>query len=170
MSISVVISVAALVLSAATFGVSLWVGHRATVRARKPVLAFVDDPATDCWTLQNIGNGPALNVFVAQRQDGEWFNPVRVRPMAKDQVQALEWLGRVNETGLGAEYADAEGQVYTSTVGGEVLRTYEGRRLPDWVGEEERIGGALMRRYWEAPRYCPGAGRWATVPSDFPAG
>ena len=67
MSISVVISVVALVLSATTFGVNLWVGHRAAVRARQPVLVFVDDPAAGCWTLQNIGNGPALNVIVAQR-------------------------------------------------------------------------------------------------------
>lgn len=170
MSISVVISVVALVLSATTFGVNLWVGHRAAVRARKPVLVFVDDPGAGCWTLQNIGNGPALNVIVAQRQDGEWFNPVRARPLAKDQVLALGWLGRVNGTGLGAGYTDAEGQLYTSTVGGEVLRTYEGRRLPDWEAEERRTGTALMRRYWEAPRYRPGAARWATMPSDFRAG
>jgi hypothetical protein len=168
-SISVAISVVALVLSATTFGVNLWIGHRAEVRARKPVLGFVDDPGAGCWTLKNIGNGPALNVIVAQRTDGEWFDPVRCPPLAKDEVLALQWLGRVDDTGLGAEYADAEGRIYTSTVGGEVLRSYEGRRLPDW-NAMERAGTATLRRYWNVPRYQPASERWAAVRSDFRAG
>ena len=154
MSSSVAISVVALVLSATSFAVNLWVGLRAAVRARKPVLAFVDDPDAGCWTLRNIGNGPALNVLVAQRRDGMWFNPVRLHPLGKDQVAALTWLGRVNDTGLGAEYVDSENRAYTSTVGGEVLRTYEGRRLPDWDTHDHE-GRPVARRYWEAPPYRP---------------
>jgi len=45
------------------------------------------------------GHRTWINVIVAQRKDGQWFNPVRARPMSKDQITELEWLGRVNDTG-----------------------------------------------------------------------
>ncbi len=170
MSVSIAISVMALVLSATSFAVNLWVGHRAAVRARRPVLAFVDDPDAGCWTLRNIGNGPALNVVVAQREAGTWFNPVRLHPLAKDQVVLLEWLGRVNDTGLGAGYDDSEERAYTSTLGGEVLRTLEGRHLPDWRAMEARRGRPVVRPYWDVPTYDPTAKRWGAVRSDFTAG
>jgi hypothetical protein len=41
--------------------------ERAAVLARKPVLAFVDDPEGGAWKLRNVGKGPALAVLVAQR-------------------------------------------------------------------------------------------------------
>ena len=112
--------------------------------------------------MRNIGNGPALNVIVAQRKDGQWFNPVRVRPMAKEQAETLEWLGRVNDTGLGVVYVDSEGLYYTSTVGAEILRTYEGARLPGWTEGE-------IRRYWEVGQAEAIAERWGAMPSDFRA-
>ena len=100
-------------------------------------------------------------MIVAQRQDGAWFNPVRVRPMSKDQVTELEWLGRVNDTGLGATYADSDGRAYTSTLGAEVLRIYEAPRLPNW-------SEGTIRRYWEVPTYEPTAARWGSERSEFP--
>lgn len=161
MSASVLIAGLALAVSLMSFALNLWVGHRAAVRSRKPVLVFVDEPDRG-WTLRNIGNGPALNVIVAQRKDGQWFNPVRVRPMAKEQAETLEWLGRVNDTGLGVVYVDSEGLYYTSTVGAEILRTYEGARLPGWTEGE-------IRRYWEVGQAEAIAERWGAMPSDFRA-
>jgi hypothetical protein len=159
MSASDLISALALALALASFAVNLWIGHRAAVRGRKPVLVFVDEPGR-AWTLRNIGNGPAVNVIVAQRQDGHWFNPVRVRPMSKDEVVELGWLGRVNDTGLGATYFDAEGRPYTSTLGAEVLRTYEGQHLPQWSEQ-------TIRKYWNVSKYEPTAAHWGSERSDF---
>lgn len=159
MTVSVIISIFALTFSVASFAVNLRVGQLSAIRGRKPVLVFVDEPDR-CWVLQNIGNGPALNVTVAQRQAGHWFNPVRVRPLGKDGANNCDWLGRVNDTGLGVTYSDSEGRRYTSTLGGEILHTYEGDRLPKW-------GEATIEKYWSVQRYSPAAERWGLVRSDF---
>lgn len=162
MSVATIIAISSLALAATSFAVNFWIAHRGAVRARKPVLVFVDDPERQCWVLQNVGNGPALNVLVAQRHSGQWFNPVLTPPLAKDSIFPLTWLGRVNTTGLGATYSDFEDRRYTSTLGGERSRTYDQGRLPGWRDEE-------IRRYWELRRDEGVATRWAERSSGFSA-
>jgi hypothetical protein len=157
-----VISLISLAIAGTSFVVNYVITQRATVRARKPVLLFVDDPDRQCWVLENVGNGPALNVLVAQRQGGRWFNPVFAPPLGKDSAFPLTWLGRVNVTGLGAAYTDFEDRSYTSTLGGERSRTYEGSLLPDWSDHE-------IRRYWQALPAEGAALRWGERSSDFSA-
>jgi hypothetical protein len=104
------------------------------------VLVFVDDREELCWVLRNVGNGPALNVVVAQReQEYGWFNPVRVPPLAKDGSFPIRWLGRWNDGGLGATYADFEDRRYTSTLGGEISYIYEGDLLPNGATRRVRL-------------------------------
>jgi hypothetical protein len=131
-------------------------------RAPKPVLVFVDEPEQGCWVLRNVGSGPALNIVVAQRQDGEWFNPVKVPPLVSGASYKLSWLGRVNDTGLGTTYADAEGLAFTSTLGDEIVHTYDGNRLPEWPDDE-------IERYWSAPEHVGSVPKWAARESDFRA-
>jgi hypothetical protein len=84
-STATLIAVVSVAIATLSFIVNFWVGQRAAARARKPVLVFVDDPERGCWVLQNVGNGPALNVLVAhQGKDGKWFNPVFAPPLAKE--------------------------------------------------------------------------------------
>jgi hypothetical protein len=151
-SVAVFISAVSVVIALASFVVNLWLNQRATVRARKPVLVFVDDPEQGCWILRNVGNGPALNVLVAQRHDGKWFNPVLVPPFGTDSSFPLTWLGRLSSDGLGTSYSDFENRRYTSTLGGERSRTYEKDRLPDWRDEEIRrfweLGDGVVERHW----------------------
>ena len=149
-------------ISVVTFAISLWRGQRAEARARKPVLVFVDDPDAGCWVLWNVGNGPALNVLTAQRRDGQWFDPVKLPPLGRDSTFPLQWLGRVNDTGLGATYFDFEGSAYTTTLGDEVTKTYDGQRLPTWPDME-------IARYWEAPLYDNSLPTRHPIQSDFSA-
>ena len=115
------ISIVSVAIAFASFAVNLVLNQRTSLRARKPVVVFVDDPHEGCWVLRNVGNGPALNVLVAQRQPPHgWFNPVRVPPLGRDAVFPLRWLGRWNAGGLGATYSDFEDHRYTSTLGGEI--------------------------------------------------
>ena len=128
----------------------------------KPVLVFVDEPEQGSWVLRNVGNAAALNIVVAQRKDGQWFNPVKVPPLVRDASFRLGWLGRVNDTGLGTTYVDAEGRAFTSTLGDEIAHTYEGDRLPDWPDDD-------IERYWSAPEHVGSVPRWAARKSDFRA-
>lgn len=121
------VSIAAILLSAVTFGLSYRASRAADRRARIPVLVFVYDDGTRGWLLRNVGNGPALNIEVAQKvvrgeQAGSWINPVRVPPIGRDKEVLLSWLGDTNVYGLGAVYEDflsadegAAGRTYTVT-------------------------------------------------------
>lgn len=168
MSVALLVSIVSVAIAFTSFAVNFALNQRAAVRARKPVLVFVDDPDARSWVLRNVGNGPALNVVVAQRQDEHgWFNPVRVPPLGREAHFRLHWLGRWSAGGLGATYTDFEDRRYTSTLGGEISCTYDGDHLPRWRDEE-------IKRYWHpelagdtAIRELP---RWAVKPSDFATG
>jgi hypothetical protein len=159
-SAAVFISAVSVVVAFSSLVVNFVLNHRAAVRARKPVLVFIDDPEEGSWVLRNVGNGPALNVLVAQRARGRWLNPVRVPPFGKDSIFVLTWLGRTNVTGLGASYDDFEGRRYTSTLGGETSRAYDGDRLPRWEDAE-------IRRYWQLSDVPDAFRVWSDKESDF---
>jgi hypothetical protein len=141
-----ILSAIAIVVSISTFGLSFWFNWRSSIAARRPVLVFVYDGSSG-WILRNIGGGPALNIIVAQKRvGGEWFNPVRVPPFAKDAEFVLRWLGHVNTTGLGVTYTDYEDRPYTSTCGNDLSRTFRGTRFGPW--RENMVG-----RHWDQADY-----------------
>jgi hypothetical protein len=162
---AILISVASVAIAFASLVVNFVLNHRAAVRARKPVLVFVDESRT--WVLRNVGNGPALNVLVAQRDTNKktWFNPVLVPPFAKDTSIALTWIDVASDPGLGASYEDFESRRYTATLGAEIARSYDGDRLPRW-NMAGSIWEAEVKRYWELSNR-PYQERWSERSSDF---
>ena len=165
MNAAILISVASVAIAFASLVVNFVLNHRAAVRARKPVLVFVDESRT--WVLRNVGNGPALNVLVAQRDANKktWFNPVLVPQFAKDTSITLKWIDVASDPGLGASYEDFEGRRYTATLGGEIARAYDDDKLPKW-NVAETGWDAEVRRYWELPDR-PYRERWSEKSSDF---
>jgi hypothetical protein len=165
-SAELVISIVSVAIAFGAVVLNFALSHRAAVRARKPVLVFVFDTEERHegeWVLRNVGNGPALNVLVAMRAEGEWFNPVRVPPLARDSSFALPWTARTGSAGLGASYGDFEGRRYTSTLGGEIARAYDGDRLPALDDEE-------VVRYWQVESTIgQGILTWGAKPCDFRA-
>jgi hypothetical protein len=100
------LAVGALVVSVASFVISFLAARATERRARMPVLVFVYTFEKG-WKIRNVGNGPALDVVVAQKEvGGDWFEPRRVPPMGRDHELVLEWIGHDNEHGLGATYSD----------------------------------------------------------------
>ena len=162
MSAATAIAIVSISIALTSFVVNYRFAQRASVRARKPVLVFVDDPSEGTWVLRNVGNGPALNVLVAQREGGKWFNPVLVPPLGTDSSFPLSWLGRTNTSGLGTTYADFEDRRYTSTLGGERSHTYERNRLPHWDDTE-------VKRHWELAGVLQPHIYWAAQESPFSA-
>jgi hypothetical protein len=138
---SAALSSSALLVSLFSFALTYRHTRRTTVLSRKPVLVFVYDGQRG-WVLKNVGNGPALNVIVAQMKNDKWFCRVRVPPIAKDGEFIPLWLGHVNDTGLGATYADTEGFPYSSITHNDLTNVYEGLRLSSWL--EKQIG-----KHWQ---------------------
>lgn len=139
------LSATALIVSVLTFALNYRHNRRAVVLSRKPVLVFAYDGRRG-WVLKNVGSGPALNVIVAQRRNNQWFNPVRIPPLAKDAEFVPLWLGHVNTTGLGATYTDSESTSYTSITGNDLSQIFAGTKFGPW--QEKEIG-----RYWNHPLY-----------------
>ena len=147
---NVIVSILAFLLASASFVISLWQSWRSEMISRRPILSiqYVGDSG---WHLQNVGNGPALNILVAQKsggigRPGKWFNPVRVPPLGNNESFHMKWLGHVNTTGIGAIYEDFNGRTYTSTCGADLVRLLVGNRIGMW--KETEIG-----RHWNHPTY-----------------
>jgi hypothetical protein len=147
--IKTLLTAVAIVVSVASFVVSFISSRRAVIAGRRPILVFVYEGTTG-WIARNLGNGPALNIVVAQKRvGGDWFSPVRIPPLAKDAEFQLEWLGHMNDTGLGATYADFEQRVYSTSCGNDLSRVYSYRLLPEWTEQQ-------IKPHWHAPHYCAG--------------
>jgi hypothetical protein len=119
----------ALVLSFASFQMT-------AVRNVKPVL-ILSYQGDSGWHLKNVGNGPPLNVIVAETQKrGEWSVPVRVPPLAIGGDIGLRWLGHTNVKWLGASYADIDGRRYSSVTGEDLTTILQGNAFPRWKEQD----------------------------------
>jgi|SRR5579864_5731105 len=142
-----ILSGVAILVSLVTFVLSFTYTRRAERIAVRPILAFVYDGSVG-WSIKNIGNGPALNVIVAQQAGSQWFNLVRIPPMKKDAEFVLNWLEHVNITALGSKYTDLNGNIYSSTCQDDLTRTFETNVFPQW---SEKDNG----KHWNQPVYNP---------------
>ena len=135
---------------------------RSRLRGRMPVLVFEWQP--NGWVLHNVGSGPALNVIIAQGRGDPprkgillqrgvhepWFNPVQLPPLARDAQHPLSWI--VEESGLGATYADALGASYTAKCGNDRSIMFDGVHLPVWqdgVRPHWQLAGTQPTERWQ---------------------
>jgi hypothetical protein len=132
-----IVSVIALVVSVISFGMSYQQSEKGAVTGMMPVLVFVYDKEGQ-WLLQNLGNGPALNIVIAEKttDNSEWTNPVRIPPLPREGRFPLHV--NVNARWLGASYTDIEGREYSATCINDDSRVKSGRVLPRWTPSEVR--------------------------------
>jgi hypothetical protein len=141
-SLSTILSVLPLILSGLALVVSFLSFQLTAVRSVKPVLtiAYQSDAG---WSLTNVGNGPALNVIVAQRRtEGEWFDPVPVPPLALGGKIRLGWLDHTSIKWLGAAYNDIDGRQYSSTTTEDLTTVQTGSPFPQWRDPD-------IRKQWQ---------------------
>lgn len=103
-SLSLFISVCALVVSVVLFRKT----RQATVQ---PMLIFARRDDDKLWHLQNVGNGPALNLVVVDghRVEG-WATATNCDALAAGGSIALSWLKIASK--LGAAYTDVYDRPY----------------------------------------------------------
>jgi hypothetical protein len=145
---------AALVISLITFVLSYRAATATERRSRLPVLVFVYDG--NRWLLRNVGNGPALGILVAQKhmkgsQAGNWYNPVRVPPLACDAEFPLPWLDATEDYSFGALYRDflradvgKHSRAFTVTCERDLNLVTPRRVFPKWDESD-------VRSHWELP-------------------
>jgi hypothetical protein len=152
-SISTTIAAIALAVSLIVFFDNRMRQGQAARLARQPALVLAWDPDRSTWTLHNIGRGPALDVVMLQRIDGEWRHPVRMPEMPVDGVQTVprRWYeGWSLNPGLGARYRSITGEEYQTLTADDYSRITDGWREltsrsseiePHWLyrrGESDR--------------------------------
>jgi hypothetical protein len=155
--VSAIVAALALLASVAIYKLTREAEDKRERLARMPVLViFFED---DQIVVRNVGQGPALNVFLAQGEVGDsderiqlgavgdhetWFNPVHLRPIAagatSDPIVLQEHQLRLKRApgserlhaDLGVTYTDAMGFHYTVKTNdtGTLLR--EGCHMPKW--------------------------------------
>jgi len=162
-----VLSVAALLISTGTLGLTYRAWQLTDRRARIPVLVFVL-VREQGWVLRNVGNGPALNIIVArqaQHGDTEWLEPTLVQPLAKDAEAPLRWLVEDMDVAvLGATYQDfagadrsGAGRTFTAICANSLSSVAPGRHLPDWPAAAVEPGWRRERRAGKQFRVIPRA-------------
>ncbi len=126
------VSVVALVVSIISSGLTYGLSKKSAVTSVRPVLIF-EFAQPDGWYVRNVGNGPALNVLIATKEDSsDWNMPVRIPPHQKDGRFSLHWIGYQNIRTLGASYTDIAEQFYSSNCTNDLSNVYEGNKLRRW--------------------------------------
>jgi hypothetical protein len=134
-----VVAILALIVSLVSLTLTAVKGRYDQIVGIKPALIFAYDRDAG-WQIQNIGNGPALNIIVAQinsvAQSTNWERPVQIRPLRKDGNFEIHW-DRDNDThGFGAMYEDMWAREYTTICRRDLNRLQSGWHLGRWKAEE----------------------------------
>lgn len=137
-------SVAALLVSIGSCSASLSMSRHTAITAIRPVLVFHFD-LKNGWAIQNVGNGPALDLLVAMKTKDSvaWSHPLRVPPLAKDgEFGLLKWNVYVSARTLGVTYRDIQGRAYSTTCTNDRSSVHDGYSLRSWPDEE-------ITRHWQ---------------------
>jgi len=139
------VALTAIVVSVISFGLSFYLSLRSSRASIRPVITIVYEDKSG-WCVRNVGNGPALNVVVAQKpSDSDWFRPVRVPPVSAGGNFHLSWMAHDYIHGLGVGYEDFQGHVFTSVCVNDLTNVHKGRVFPQWSDSE------IGRHWWENP-------------------
>lgn len=137
-----IISILALVMAFVSTIASIYFSYINLQTSVLPTLVLVYGEDSR-WEIQNVGNGPALNITVAhQSHDSDsWEAPTRLYPLPKNGVVLIPWVGH-NPDKIGVTYIDVHNNEYTSITDEDLTRVHKGRYLPIWKRVE-------IKRIWQ---------------------
>jgi hypothetical protein len=142
---AILISAIAILVSVVSFLLSYQASQRAERRARMPVLCLF--PGDVGWQIRNVGNGPAINIIIAQGRGSKqgnrlinlgkgvassetWLNPIHLRPMSAGDIQSVPW--KYQTSGIGISYTDSLSFAYTMKMSEVGSRVMEHVQIPEW--------------------------------------
>ena len=136
------VAILAIIVSIISFTLSYQLSKQSSITSMKPVLVF-EYTAEEGWIIRNVGNGPALNVVLAMKENkSDWFNPIRIPPLSKDGEFILSWIRHTNIRTLGAAYEDFMQKSYSTTCTDDLSKITEGNVLREWPENE-------IKRHWQ---------------------
>lgn len=104
-----------LAVSICAAGLSYFCFRLTQKRAMQPVLAFSVEGHGTPWYVENVGNGPALNITLAGGTSREKpdAKALRIPALARGGRHVLHWVD--NSLAFVAEYSDVNGRLYKTT-------------------------------------------------------
>ncbi len=135
-TVSLVISVLAVLVAFGSFIFAVWSFTSNRKDAVRPVLIFarkVGNPLA--WELENLGNGPAMNITVLDGYRDKWVKVSGYYPIAKGCKTPLSSLCAAGV--LAATYTDVYGRAYTTRCENNRNEHTRGNRYP---GEHASTG------------------------------
>jgi hypothetical protein len=119
------------VVGALIGAIVVWLWNRRNhINSVMPVLVFTRKLA-DCWQVQNVGRGPALNLVVGDKnQSGELVMVIQMYPLASEASHELSWL-RSGQS-LEAKYTDINARPYWSECKNDQTTIGNGEKFGDW--------------------------------------
>ena len=96
-----------------------------------PLLIFTRRSATE-WQLENVGNGPALDLLLGERNFGDkWTNEIiSLYPVAAKTLIPLPRLKSAKE--LAVTYKDAYNRKFTSVCDEDTTKVFFYNKFPKW--------------------------------------
>lgn len=145
-------SIVAFVISVLGFATTLALTARRDIIALKPMLVFTY--RDDGWHIENVGNGPALDVIFTRRADMNGSlnddEHTRLPALAKGALFLLRFARHENPHIFLTTYTDADGRKYTSKSEHDVSRIKAG-----WNGMVRPADPGTLKRWWERPDSAP---------------
>lgn len=140
--VSLITSIVALALTLINFVVTLVLTLRRDVGAIRPVLVFTYKD--EGWNIENLGNGPALDL-IFHRQSGQAVTQsVRLPALAKGTSFCLHFARHDSKQTFIATYCDADGRPYSSQSRHDLSTSMKGFQV-------DRPDAETLVRWWESP-------------------
>jgi hypothetical protein len=139
---SLVTSIVALVLASINFVVTLLLTLRRDVGAIRPVIVFTYRP--EGWHIENLGNGPALDLMFHRRTGETITQSVRLPALAKGTSMCLHFAKRDSKQTFIATYRDADGRRYSSQSRHDLSTSVKGVQV-------DRPDAGHVLRWWQLP-------------------
>jgi hypothetical protein len=141
-TLSTVLSVIALALSDTSFIVTLVLTIKRDIGAIRPVLVFTYRSGVG-WHIENIGNGPALDVVFHRLYRESVTQSVRLPTLAKGSEFVLHFAKHDSKQIFVATYRDADRRPYTSRSQHDVSTQTTGLAIQRPADPES------LERWWE---------------------
>jgi hypothetical protein len=140
--VSLVTSIVALTLALINFVVTLVLTLRRDVGAIRPVLVFTYK--REGWHVENLGNGPALDLMFHRKSGEAVTQSVRLPALAKGSSLCLHFARHDSKQIFIATYRDADGRPYSSQSRHDLSTTIKGFQI-------DRPEAEPLARWWQLP-------------------
>ena len=140
---SLVVGIVALVLSVINFVVTLVLTMRRDITAMRPVLVFTY--RAEGWHVENLGNGPALDLMFHRLSGESVTQNVRLPALGKGAAFCLHFARHDSKQIFVTTYRDTDGRPYSSRSRHDLSTSRKGFEIQRNVEPES------VQRWWELP-------------------